>query len=97
MNTTKYLLPAGISLPDWSGYSEGMRNELVAAFTAAVKPLAEEVALLRADNEALVVNLRGKHSLTGATYTHLIAERDRLLEMLAENQTAKQYRPKGIF
>ena len=33
---------------------------------------------LRAENEALATNLRGKHSITGATYVHLIAERDAL-------------------
>lgn len=31
---------------------------------------------LRADNEALACNLRGKHALTGATYEHLVKERD---------------------
>ena len=33
---------------------------------------------LRAENEALAANLRGKHSTAGATYAHLIAERDAL-------------------
>ena len=35
--------------------------------------------VLRAENETLAANLRGKHSITGATYAHLIAERDALL------------------
>lgn len=39
---------------------------------------------LRAENEALVCNLRGKHELTGATYQHLVQERDTLRAQLAE-------------
>ena len=33
---------------------------------------------LRVENETLAANLRGKHSTAGATYAHLIAERDAL-------------------
>ena len=39
---------------------------------------------LAAENEALVRNLRGKHSLVGATYEHLIRQRDEALAKLAE-------------
>lgn len=39
---------------------------------------ASEIERLRAENESLASNLRGKHATTGATYAHLIAERDRL-------------------
>ena len=47
-----------------------------------------EISRLRVDNEALAANLRGKHSTTGATYTHLIAERDELRAQLAAQQAA---------
>ena len=33
---------------------------------------------LECENEALAKNLRGKHSITGATYAHLIYQRDAL-------------------
>ncbi len=77
-------LPTGITLPDWSGYRDDIRRELEAAFIAAVTPMAVDLANLRAENEALAANLSGKHALTGATYAHLIADRDRLLAQLAE-------------
>lgn len=38
----------------------------------------DERDALRVENEALAANLRGKHSTAGATYAHLIAERDAL-------------------
>ena len=38
----------------------------------------ERLEVLRKDNEVLAANLRGKHALTGATYQHLVAERDAL-------------------
>ena len=37
-----------------------------------------EVAELKTENEYLLKNLRGKHAVTGATYAHLITERDTL-------------------
>jgi hypothetical protein len=43
-----------------------------------------EVERLRSENEALACNLRGKHELTGATYQHLVQERDTLRAQLAE-------------
>lgn len=46
--------------------------------------LAEVFDALRKENEALLKGLRGKHALTGATYEHLIDERDELLRRLAE-------------
>lgn len=39
---------------------------------------------LQAENEALAGGLRGKHALTGATYTHLVVERDGLSEEVAD-------------
>ena len=48
--------------------------------------ISEECDELRAENEALAANLRGKHSTAGATYAHLIAERDALR---AESDTRK--------
>jgi hypothetical protein len=45
---------------------------------------AGEVERLRSENEALACNLRGKHELTGATYQHLVQERDTLRAQLAE-------------
>lgn len=38
---------------------------------------------LQAENESLAGGLRGKHELTGATYTHLVVERDGLREEVA--------------
>jgi len=45
---------------------------------------AEVFDALRKENEALLKGLRGKHALTGATYEHLIDERDELLRRVAE-------------
>lgn len=45
---------------------------------------AEVFDALRKENEALLKGLRGKHALTGATYEHLIDERDGLLRRVAE-------------
>lgn len=75
-------LPVGVKMPDWSAYRDDIRRELEAAFTAAVKPLVDDVANLRAENESLLANLRGKHALTGATYAHLVADRDQLRDRL---------------
>lgn len=77
-------LPGGLVMPDWSGYRDDLRQELEAALAAAVKPMIDLVSDLQADNEALAANLQGKHALTGATYKHLIAERDRLRQLLDE-------------
>lgn len=41
---------------------------------------ASDFDALQAENEALAGGLRGKHELTGATYTHLVVERDGLRE-----------------
>lgn len=41
---------------------------------------ASDFDALQAENEALAGGLRGKHELTGATYTHLVIERDGLRE-----------------
>ena len=56
----------------------------MANFERIVAAKDAEISRLRVDNEALAANLRGKHSTTGATYTHLIAERDELRAQLAE-------------
>ena len=45
---------------------------------AVMRAAADEIERLRADNEVLASNLRGKHAITGATYAHLVAERDAL-------------------
>ena len=62
--------------------------EMIDRLEAAEKSDAESIAMyrkarderdaLRAENETLAANLRGKHSTAGATYAHLIAERDAL-------------------
>lgn len=41
---------------------------------------ASDFDALQAENEALAAGLRGKHELTGATYTHLVVQRDGLRE-----------------
>lgn len=55
--------------------------------------LAEsEITRLRDENEALASNLRGKHATAGATYAHLIAERDRLRdELTAARKTNSEW------
>ena len=77
---------------DWHAERcEDAMNEcaaLRAKIEAAERSDAESVAMyrkarderdaLRVENEALAANLRGKHSTAGATYAHLIAERDAL-------------------
>lgn len=45
---------------------------------AMIERQADELRRLRGENEALASNLRGKHATTGATYAHLVAERDRM-------------------
>ena len=44
-----------------------------------IADMQAEIDALRKENEALLNNLRGKYSLTGATYAHLIKERNELL------------------
>lgn len=48
------------------------------AYWDARESLMARIEALRDENESLASNLRGKHATTGATYAHLIAERDRL-------------------
>lgn len=60
-----------------------LRDELTAARKTNSEWLAANgpggwINDLRDENEALASNLRGKHATTGATYAHLIAERDSL-------------------
>lgn len=62
-------------------------NAAAAGIALKAEKLEEERDALRAENETLAANLRGKHSTAGATYAHLIAERDALR---AEVQTWKQ-------
>ena len=57
---------------DWNPLMTVAQHQRITAAMAA------EVERLRADNEALARNLKGKHATTGATYEHLIAERDAL-------------------
>lgn len=45
--------------------------------------------VLKEENESLLKNLRGKHSVTGATYAHLIAERNQLRQQLEELKTTE--------
>lgn len=52
---------------------------------------------LAAENEALVRNLRGKHSLVGATYEHLIRQRDEALAKLAELEAIKGQEPVAFY
>ena len=42
------------------------------------RALVSERDALRTENESLLRGLRGKHTLTGATYEHLVSERDEL-------------------
>ena len=56
----------------------GMGASREAALMAKLEAAEKDRDALRAENEALATNLRGKHSITGATYAHLIAERDAL-------------------
>lgn len=46
--------------------------------------MEKERDALLAENEALAANLRGKHSTTGATYAHLIEDRDELRAKVEE-------------
>lgn len=61
-----------VALQVWSEISEVQRTK--------EEELQTEISLLRQDNEALARNLRGSQSTTGATYSHLVAERDALRE-----------------
>lgn len=77
--------------------------EMIERLEAAEKSDAESLAMyrkarderdaLRAENEALAANLRGKRSTTGATYAHLIEERDALranVERMEKIESAAQ-------
>jgi len=46
---------------------------------------------LRAENETLAANLRGKHNTAGATYAHLIAERDALRTKIEEMEKQEPF------
>lgn len=59
-------------------------KQLEQYLSAGIAQLETERDALAAENEALVRNLRGKHSLVGATYGHLIRQRDEALAKLAE-------------
>ena len=71
-----------------NGMGASREAALLAKLEAAEKSDAESIAMyrkarderdaLRVENETLAANLRGKHSTAGATYAHLIAERDAL-------------------
>lgn len=61
-------------------------------YIARCQRLAAERDALAAENEALVRNLRGKHSLVGATYEHLICQRDEALAKLAELEALEELR-----
>jgi len=58
--------------------------------------LEQECERLRSDNLAFARNLRGKHSLTGATYEHLIAERDSALKQVEGLRAALMEADKGV-
>ncbi|WP_330508341.1 hypothetical protein V1687_18335 [Pseudomonas putida] len=67
------------------------RDELDRALSAAYA----EIDTLRAENEALACNLRGKHALAGATYAHLVQERDTLRKKLAEQDALLESAAEG--
>ena len=70
----------------------GMGSEREASLMAKLESAEKERDALRAENEALATNLRGKHSITGATYAHLIAERDALRTELAGLRSSMTFR-----
>lgn len=85
-----------------SGYDKGREDGAKAAEgwkaqhardSAELRRLCAERDALAAENEALVRNLRGKHSLVGATYEHLIRQRDEALAKLAELEAIKEREP----
>jgi hypothetical protein len=61
------------------------------AVRAAIAPYKAEIERLKTDNVLLARNLRGKHSITGATYEHLAAENAKLRELL--EQVAEETAP----
>ena len=63
---------------------KGAGSELYARWLETFK----EAEALRAENEAYAKNLRGKHSLAGATYELLIRERDQLRTELEAARSA---------
>ena len=63
-----------------------MSNGLEMMLSTEVEILQADNARLREENEAYARNLRGNHAITGATYEHLIQERDRLRAELAAAQ-----------
>lgn len=70
----------------------GKANQCAACRVASLGITATaERDRLQAENEVLLRGLRGKHELTGATYDHVIAERDQLrAEVEALRQDAER-------
>lgn len=58
--------------------AEDHQRRALEAASENIAGLKAEAEALRAENEAYAKNLRGKHSLAGATYELLIRERDQL-------------------
>ena len=73
--------PDGISL-SWvrllRDFQQGASPAAITEILDRLEAAEKERDALRAENETLAANLRGKHSTAGATYAHLIAERDAL-------------------
>lgn len=71
-------------------------NQLARALKLVLNELDRVTAerdALRTESESLASNLRGKHSTAGATYAHLIAERDALkAELDALKTDAERFR-----
>lgn len=63
----------GAMLPVEYGFGAG-----VFVLAADYDAMAQRYRELEAENESLACNLRGKHATTGATYQHLVDERDAL-------------------
>ncbi len=56
----------------------------IASLVNEIATLKQQLEEAKAENEALASGLRGKHATTGATYAHLIAQRDQLKQQNAE-------------
>ena len=88
INELRRLARQYVGMTAWSPTSPKELIEILDRLEAAERSDAESVTMyrkarderdaLRAENETLAANLRGKHSTAGATYAHLIAERDAL-------------------
>lgn len=76
VNTRRFYAP-----DPFTSYANGRQGQI------QVVP-ASDLAALAAENEALLAGLRGRHALTGATYAHLITERNAFRDRVAELEKA---------